>query len=429
MRITDHLRLVKNPDKGDLKTFDRLEKEISKWISADYVATQFVTEVLQLFHDAFDIAPKTFIKNIFFPNQLTLRATYARQDFILSQFKKAKRVKELESRQIALENVYRCIVSDLFDPYLSILVASAKLKEGIFLSFELANLEKSEFNKYEFLKKRLKPDGLLKGYFPIIRNAISHTGSHGVTRDNDQIIFKNIKRTGQPIVNGIKIVTTSELTNYIQDLIDLVVAIEASINIMGLDMMLIIAKTPELAREFQSLITQKQLAATRRKKDQIYNKIWNKENLSLETKQDYFIRLFVQGCEKNDMPATTIRFQDQFVIIQIPRKQLAGTADKFLINRVAELINYLLLAEMLFHFRFTDFLVEELHEPGAQSLQLWLKADDLKSYNVGEAHIFDLMHDGKLFRDREHEPIIIDFDKQDETDNQSLKFGRKRKKR
>lgn len=429
MQVIDHLRWRKNPDKGDLKTFARLEKAVCKWISAETIATQFTSEILGLFHDAFDKQPLVFINSIFFPNQLMLRATYARQDFALSQFKKARKIIKLETRQIALEHVYRSIVADIFDPYISILVASVQLNEGNFQSFELANLEKGEFNKYEFLKKRLQPDALLKGYFPVIRNAISHAGSHGIERDNDQITFKNIKRGAEPGISNTKKVTTAELTGYIQDLIDLIVAIEAAINIMGLDMKNFIAQTPEIARVFQSLMTQKQLAARRRKKDEAYGKIWNNEKLTAEARREYFIRLFAQGCQKNEMPATTIQFKDHFVIIQIPQKQLEGTDDKFLVNRVAELINYLLLAEMFFHFKFTDFFVEEIPKPGKQPLQLWLKADDLKAYNIGDAHILDLMHDGKLFRDKEHQPIIINFEKLDETDARSLKFGRKRKKR
>jgi hypothetical protein len=429
MRVTDHIRLLKNPEKGNLKTFERIEKIVHKWISTKAIATQYTEEILQLFHDAFDAQPITFIKDLFFPNQLTLRATYARQDFILSAFKKAKREVKLETRQIALENVYRSVVADLFDPYVSILVASIQLKEGVFKSFELANLEHAEFNKYEFVKKRLGPDGLLKGYFSIIRNAISHAGSHGISRDGDRIVFRNIKRNGQPSVSDTKTVTTGELIECIQDLIDLIVAIETAVNIMGVDMKDIIAQNPEAAREFQPLITQKQLVARRKKNDSAYGKVWNNPKLSEGEKREHLIRLFAQGCQKNDMPAKTIQFKDTFVIIQIPRKPLDGTEDRFLVHRMAELINYLLLAEMFFHFNYPDYLVEEINEPDVQSLQLWLKATDLKAYNVGEASIHDLMHDGKLFRDQEYQPIIIDFDKLDETDSQSLKFGRKRKKR
>lgn len=429
MRVTNHLRLLKNPDKGDFKTFEQIEKLVDKWISTDATATLFTAEVLQIFHKAFQIDATKFIKNIFFPNQLTLRATYARQDYALSQFNKAKKTAKLESRQIALENVYRSLVADVFDPYLSVLVACIQLKEGSFQSFELANLEKGEFNKYEFLKKRLKPNGLLKGYFPIIRNAVSHSGSHGITRKDDHITFKHIKRGNQPGISDTKTVTTAELTNYIQDLIDFVAAVETAINIIGLDMKAHIIKTPEIAREFQSLITQKQLAARRRKKDQAYKKVWNNNKLSPDARREYFIRLFAQSCQKNEMPATTILFKEEFVIVRIPSRQLDGKEDKYLINRVAELINYLLLAEMFFHFRFSDFLVEEIQEAEQQSLQLWLKAPDLKAYNIGEAHILDLMHDGKLYRNKEHQPIIVNFNQLDRDDSRSLKFTRKRKKR
>lgn len=429
MKATDHLRFIKSPGKDELKALAKIDKNIRQWMSSDETATQFITEILQLFHDAYQIQPESFINDIFFPNQLAIRETYASQDFSLTQFKKAKNITKLVNRQLAFEQVYRSIVADQFDAYISILVASIQVKEGNFQSFELANLQKGEFNKYEFLKRRLKTDGLLKGYFPVIRNAISHAGSHGVKRENDHITFRNIKRGEQPTINNCKTVTTTELSGYIQDLIDLVVALEAAINIMGLDLKNVIMQTPTIAREFQSLANQKQLAERRRKKDRAYEIIWNSSKLSPEEKREHFVRLFAQGCEKNALPATTIQFKDKFVIIQIPKKPLAEPDDKHLVNRVAELIDYLLLAEMFFHFQFTDYIVEESKEPGQTSLQLWLKADDLKAYSIGEAHMLDLMHDGKLFRDEKHQPIIVNFEQLDEELRKSLSFDRKRKKR
>lgn len=429
MRVTDHLKLLKAPTIADLKTFGKIEKVVGRYISSATVADEFVGEIIGLFHSGFAQDPLTFINGIFLPNQLTLRATYDRQEFALSQFKKAKKTIKLEARQIALENVYRSFVADLFDPYTSILVACIQLKEGNFTSFERANLEQAEFNKYEFLKKRLKPNGLLKGYFPVIRNAISHAGSHGVSHNADRILFRNIKRSGQPSVSDTKTVTTAELAGYIQDLIDLIAAIETAVNIMGLDMKETIVQFPEAARGFQPLITQKQLVARRKKNDRAYGKVWNNPKLSEEEKRGHFIRLFAQGCQKNDMPAKSIQFKDTFFIAQIPREQLGGTEGQFVVNRMAELINYLLLAEMFFHFRYSDFLVEEIKEPGGQSLQLWLNAADLKAFNVGEASIHDLMHDGKLFCDTLHQPVIVDFEKLDETAIRSLTFARKRKSR
>jgi hypothetical protein len=58
-----------------------------------------------------------------------------------------------------------------------------------------------------------------------------------------------------------------------------------------------------------------------------------------------------------------------------------------------------------------------------------VKAGDLKAFNVGEAHTLDLVHDGKLYRDKEHQPVMIDFDELDASQMTSLKFERKRRKR
>jgi len=429
MKPTDYISLLKNLDKGDLKTFDKIGQVANKWISSNAIAQKFVGEIMRLFHDAYNKNPQTFVREIFFPNQLMLRATYAHQDFILAQFKKAKRISKLRDRQIALGNIYRNMVADLFDPYLSILVACIQLIEGDFHSFDVANLEKSEFHKHQFLNKRLKPTELFRGYFPIIRNAVSHSGSHSIEYDSEIIIFKKVRRDKHPSIGDVKKVTTSELVGYIQDIIDFVVAVETSINIMGLDMKDVIADNPEFAREFQPLLTPKQLASRRKKSDLSYSKVWHDKKLSQESKREHFIRLYAEGCQKNSMPAISVQFKDSFMIVQIPRMPLAGTEDRYLINRTAELINYLLLAEMYFHFEFSDYLVEEVKEPSQVSLQLWLKSEQLRLYNIGEADIFDLMHDGKLYKNTKYQPVIVDFTKLEEVKLTSLKPGRKRKRR
>ena len=92
-----------------------------------------------------------------------------------------------KSELIHLVQIYRLVVADVWDPYISLPFACYQFLENSFIDMVSANLGQGERNKAEYIERRLKaldPElRLLSGYDPIARNAVSHSGSHGVTSD------------------------------------------------------------------------------------------------------------------------------------------------------------------------------------------------------------------------------------------------------
>lgn len=429
MKCVNYLRLLTGPNENDLATFATIEQQAKESISSEGITVEFVGQLMNLFQQAFDRDHNAFIKDIFFQNQLALRATQANQDYVFELFEAAQATPESQRKQIQLVNIYRNMISDLFDPYLSILVACLQLKEGIFNSFDVANLSAAEFNKYEYAYARLKPTRLFDGYLPIIRNTSSHTGTHGIHYEGNSIIFKKIKRSVQLSIDDVLKISTNQLIGYIQALMDFTQSIDVAINIMGLNIGDVICQTPTLARAFhEELVTSEELPVRHEERLENYRQIWEDDQLTFTEKMQHFRGLYGKACAK-ELPAKFLRVEGDFLVIAVPWKKLESKDLRHKVNRAAELCQYAILAEMYFHERFSDYITEEITEPGEDTLQVWHKRDDLKLYNEGDANMLDLLQDGKLYQNYIYQPLQVNFEQLNQDNLRSLRRQRKRKDR
>lgn len=433
MNLLHHIKLTKTLLEGEIDDLNTISRQALDNISSESIIEEYVMEILDLFHKAFNRDDVGFIEDIFFENQLMIRRTLANQNFIFDWFEKTKPLADSETKQIQLVHVYRAMVSDVFEPYLSILVASIHLIENTFDTFLQANLGTAEFNKQEFIKKRLKGTNLLSGYFPIIRNAVSHAGSHSIQYEISHIIFKKIKRGTNPTVDEVLKVNNDDLILHIQSLIDFTQCVDVAINIFGIDANDLIMNTPRLAQTFyEKLFTQDSHVKHREIRNEVYRKIWLDDNLTNRKKHKYFGELFSKVCRKYKMPAKTLRFieKEGFLIVSVPYKAINLNDNQAVIQRVSELIRYCLLAYQYFHFQFDSFFTEEEEAPDNQNLlQIWLKGGELKLYSEGQSTYLDLIHDANIYKNKTDWPITVDFDTLRELDLKSLKEVKKRKQR
>lgn len=97
--------------------------------------------------------------------------------------------------------------------------------------------------------KRLKGSKLFSGYDPLVRNAISHSGSDGVKYEHEHILFKNIKRGIPPEITWVKW-TTEELKENIFSIVNFANGIDCAINIFGIDIANLLFANQELERLF-----------------------------------------------------------------------------------------------------------------------------------------------------------------------------------
>lgn len=432
MNFEKYTRITKILSVEELADLAEVEKQTLKSISSPEIIDEYVTEILNLFYQAFDVDFLTFIKEIFFENQLMIRRTADNQDFIFSWFEQAKASPDLDKKKIQMVHVYRAMVSDVFEPYLSILVACIHLTEGTFDTFLQANLGAGEFNKHEFIKKRLKCTEILKGYFPIIRNAISHAGSHAIRYEKDHILFRKIKRGNMPAVDEVLTVTLDELIVHVQELIDFTQCIDVAMNIFGIDANDLIIKTPELAQEFyEKMFTPESHAVYRKHWDEEYQKIWEDQGLTTGEKYKRFAEMFTMVCKKYKMPVSTLKFIEakKIVLILVPWKEIDLTVDQQVIRRISELIRYCILAHQYFHFHFEAILTEEEEYTERDTLQVLITKEELVLYHERNSSYLDLIHDGTIYKNKQFWPITVDFEALRELDGRSLGERPKRKSR
>jgi hypothetical protein len=134
--------------------------------------------ILLLLHEAHQVDPARFVSTVFLPwvrLRRTLQPNWLRVAREMARIGEiAEGSTEETEHQIAL---YRLIVSDLFDPYITILVV-------------------------EFVEAHLRGRGdmvqMFRSYDSRARNAISHAGSHGYVLEGRTILFRNISRGQQP---------------------------------------------------------------------------------------------------------------------------------------------------------------------------------------------------------------------------------------
>lgn len=429
MNYGDYFRMVDAPeDRAALVEIEAICKE--NFTSESY-GKGLVGEILELFHQAFEKDNKRFLNEVFFENQKTLRLTYDHQDFIFDQWDKFKLEADPIDRmqQMKLVNLYRNIVSDLFDPYLSVIIACLKFKENSFRSFTQANLSTGEFQKVEFALSRLKGTTMFKGYHPIIRNAVSHSGTHSILYKADHIIFRKIERTNIPTIKKYIKVGNEELIELIGFLVDFVTAIFTAVNIFGIDVQKRITSDEELSTRFlHQVADKKSVRNTRERRDNEVLSLWQDAQKTDHEKKEFFVKRFAENCSKNNLPAKSITFknEEKLLLINIPYKEINANDHQQVINRIIELFKYALLAEPLFNFKCSSFLVAELEEQDKDVYQVWFEQEDLKNYDLHEFDLYDLFANAKIYRNKIDLNLTVDFEKLEDLELLSFEPIRKR---
>lgn len=376
---------------------------------------QLIGEILELFHTCLKIDNKKFLENIFFENQKTLRLTYDHQDFVFGQWDSFKLEGKPTSRlqQMQLVNLYRNIVSDLFDPYLTIIVACLKFSEGKFRSFTHSNLFAGEFHKVNFAQARMKGTALFNGYVPMIRNAVAHSGTHSIIYQAEHVVFRKIERKDVPLIRDFMKVGNDQLITYIASLINFVTAIYGAINIFGVDIQQMIASDRKLSILFINQVADKKsILSIRENRDKQYAQTWENTSMSDAEKRDYFARKFVESCKSSQLPATNLIFKKKegMLLIEIPAKTIDIDNQKQVIGRLTDLMKYALIAERLFHFRYSSFFIIELEENNINNtFQLLLGQEELKAYDLHEADLYNLLANAKIYRNKIDFNIEVDF--------------------
>jgi hypothetical protein len=189
----------------------RLEEEVVAALIPALVATHDLAMrlgniefLLLLLHEAREVDAPRFLKTVFLPWAGLQRRTRSQRARIGEAFTNLPEAYTEDDAAHIATAIYRPLVADIFDPYLTLLTAAYAFIAGNFIDIQTSNLSASEFNKAEFICARIRESGgpvdLLDGYDAVVRNALSHTGSEGLRFEPGAIIFRTIRRGPTPKV-------------------------------------------------------------------------------------------------------------------------------------------------------------------------------------------------------------------------------------
>ena len=426
--------LMAREDLADLD--DDLKAELSDRLCRTVFPVYWASRLqsILLLHEAHRTDPTRFVTQVFLPwvqLRRTLEPNWLRVAREMARIGEiAEGSTEETEHQVAL---YRLIVSDLFDPYITILVASCKFMAGTFTDLDAANFKMGELNKVEFVEANLRKRGddvqLFRGYDSRVRNAISHAGSHGYVIEGRTVLFRNIDRGPQPKVSPVRWGVDELGWNGVL-LAELVSCLDAATELFGLDCV-----RPDtgdfslLLQVIDTAFTPTRRAEIRSKLHENVTRIWTDQALDAERRGEVLSEILTEQFRLRDMALRCIDLSmgRGTVLIAIPPKDSVDDQQS-LRARLLEMTRYLIVARSVFGPCGERIVVVETDEKVAQSrLSAMIPVQLLDAYAEEKAGRIDLLREGQFRLEQDRLEVVIDDKAVAEYEDRSLgrRFPRK----
>jgi len=388
--------------------------------------TANITLLLPLFHEARAKDSKIFLIKAFLPWVSLQRSTQVHRERILDEFVRSRDF-EVASREelVHLVNIYRSLVADLLDPYLTLVVACFRFVEGSFVDIEDANFGQDERNKAEYLESRIKkidPEGrLLGGYEPIVRNAVSHAGSHGVSYEPDGVLFRSIKRGRSPKVAAVKWSRDTLLTRITQ-LYECVLSIDAAVNVFGVDCGEFLLEEDVKSQLIQLAFTSDQRSELRTRSEEMVERVRNDKTITPERRLNLLSEILFYNYARRQMPVLGIRANTakRILLVEIPNRQEDLSNDTILGDAVMDCCRYTILANAVFGTSFDEYATAAVLESGRYRLTIILLGTLLKDYGEEKAGLLDLLHKAEVRVDGGKVVVAVDFERVEQLERENL---------
>ncbi|MFL6858432.1 MAG: hypothetical protein ACJ8EB_11070 [Allosphingosinicella sp.] len=410
----DSLLLVRDATGLDEETQQALWRKVAfSYDPPRRLAT--VEYLLLIMHEACGQDRAAYLTKVFLPWMGIKRRLH---DQVLRIIDDISRTNEIEAYSVddaahIATKVYRPLVSDVFDPYMTLLVATYAFIEGSFVNIETSNLGAQERSKAEVIESRIKQSGgpadLIDGYDPIVRNALSHTGSEGVLYEPGSILFRSIKRGLTPVVESRRW-SHDDLHNHVIALIELIMSVDAAVEIFGIDSADAICKREVADRFIYHALDREQRLALGASLGDKLKQLQTIETVPLPERLDLLGSILFLQCAERDIPCTSVAFNNEhktcFVVVPIDAKP---ASDDQVREVVTPLIRYLILARSVFGELFDRFVVEGV-VGGTSVIKVALPAPPLDEYIAEKAGLVDLLGDAQIWLDGAQLAIILDFE-------------------
>ncbi|MGI9840666.1 hypothetical protein [Vibrio parahaemolyticus] len=423
MDIKKFFKLKSNPE-SVTEEFNRLQEKSDSLLSNSTQISNF-EQILNIIHNAHSIDSTQYILDIFFEFQASKHKVKPNQDRLYREMSRLNEFKENSKEEaIFLVNVYRSLISDLFDPYISLIYASIQYVEGKFDNYIVSNLGQGERNKVEFCTSKLNNSRLFDGYDPVVRNAISHLGTDGVSYENNKVIFKSIKRGNPPRVESV-VWTNVQIQENIIYLIRLTQLIDYTVDVFNLDISDKIKLDKKIQHKYlDEVLTHNDRKALQHPLDNKIETIISNKNVSLKEKITALTYLFFIQCRNRNLDVKNTGFQEesQTIIIEVNGLNVDTSSQQDMTNSIMLAIRCGIAAEPCFKSLVKRYVV--LGE-GKKENQFRLEAPAtiFNDYNNEVAGLFNLATEIRASVGDVILNVNIDFDKLEAFEMASL--GRK----
>ena len=402
------------------------------------IRTDTVHILLCLMHEAREVDQTRFLREVFLPWHALQLKTKPHLERIGEEL---CRICDFESGSVQeathTVNVYRNIVSDLFDPFLTLVVASTQFTENRFTSLEQADLGQCERNKFEYLFARMnvlfkgKPN-FLSGYDPIVRNAISHTGAHGVSYGDNEIVFKNIKRGSTVTVETVTWSFT-ELQCRVIQLLECVQSIAVAAEVFGLDCSEVIINDFDTYLQFlHHAVPMERKDEMHERQNQLLVQIRDSSELPLEQKHEVLTQSLFHNYDLRNMPCRGVSFSNNnaAVMVEVPSIAVDLNDNEQIQERLCDLCRYAIISRSVFGRMYDPVHVVETDDTRKkQQLAGQITGNDLDEYILKRAGLLDLLNDSNWTMMGQPLTIQVDFKAVEEIEQASpnLPFPRKQR--
>jgi hypothetical protein len=252
------------------------------------------------------------------------------------------------------------------------------------------------------------PIDLLDGYDPIVRNALSHTGSDGVLYDPGSIVFRSIRRGSPPIVQARRW-SHEELHDHVIALIELIMSVDAAVEIFGIDNVEAMHEGEVHDRfAFHALDSEQRRALSASAGEELV-RIRRTETIPLSERFELLGRILFQQCAQRNIACRALSFNEEqnICIVSVPVKA-PPVSDDEIREQVMLLIRYLILARSVFGDMFERFVVHGEAE-GTTVITVYLKAGQLDEYIVEKAGLIDFIGNAEIWFDGGPLTLTPDF--------------------
>lgn len=296
--------------------------------------------------------------------------------------------------------IYRPLVADILDPYLTLLVATYAFIEGTFVSIEASNYGALERSKAELIESRIRrsggPANLLDGYDPVVRNAVSHAGSGGIIYDERSILFRDVKRGPDPKVETRRW-SHDDLHWHVISLADLVMSIDAAVDMFCVDSMDFLSEKETADHVLHHVYDRERRLEVVKPMQEKLAAVRGSTEMPIKEKLDLLGKLLFLQCAERDIPCTSVAFNHEMsaCIVHVPVPAKPDTDDEIR-EHVMRLVRYAVIARAVFSTMFDQYYIEgEVDDKSV--MRVLLPGAPLDEYAQETAGLIDLIGDATVW--------------------------------